>query len=133
MYVGKAPIMSPNLPLKILPKIPKNIRTIKTCDANLGENPASVNNGIRWTIGTAMQLQQKITAMLIHIITSLSLKGKLFGKVVADFFLLVPIPSLKTFEYRQIYKVPLLDGEVEMFVQILLLQVFFYQPFLQLA
>jgi MFS family permease len=45
-------------------------------DANSKEKFASVSKGTRWTIGTDIQIQQKITARLIQATTSFSEIGK---------------------------------------------------------
>ena len=39
----------------------------------------SVNSGTKCIMGTAMHIQQKITATLIHVTTSFSEMGKLLG------------------------------------------------------
>ena len=76
MYPGKAPILSPSIPPKILPNAPKIIKTIKTEVANSRGNPASVNKGTKCIIGTDIHTQQKITAKLIQATTSFSESGK---------------------------------------------------------
>ena len=76
IYEGNAPIISPSLPQKMRPTIPDIISTRNTLAAKSSEKDASVSSGIKCTMGTDMQIQQKITAQEIQVITSFSLSGK---------------------------------------------------------
>ena len=76
MYAGKAPIISASLPPTMRPRAPAIIRMNKALVAYSSVLPWSVSIGTRCTIGTAIQLQQKITATLIQAMTSISDNGK---------------------------------------------------------